>query len=68
MFTFLALSELLRFHILLNYQGISTLEYLKQADKINRHSKVNVKIKNVETPNVEKKNVEIVQCGCFRLK
>jgi hypothetical protein len=64
--TLIGVSELLRFHILLGFKGITTLEYLKNADKVSKNSKVNVKIKNVDQG--PKKSVDVVQCGCFRMK
>jgi hypothetical protein len=45
--TLLAVSELLRFHILLNFQGLTTLDYLKMQNKVSKESRVNVRIKDV---------------------
>ena len=39
----LPLSELIRFHIQIIYQGISTLDYLRQNDETKKESKVNVR-------------------------
>lgn len=45
------LSELIRFHIQIIYQGISTLDYLRQNDEVSKVSKVNVRKTHVEKVN-----------------
>ena len=40
----LPLMELVRFHIYLQINKITTFEYLKQQDKIKNKSKVNIKL------------------------
>ena len=40
----IALGELNRFHAVLRVKGLTTLDYLKKTDKVNKKSKINVKI------------------------
>jgi hypothetical protein len=47
-FSILALGELNRFHLMLKFQGITTLDYLKKMEKVNKQSKINVKIQKVD--------------------
>ena len=45
------LSELIRFHVTIIYQGITTLDYLKQKDETKKVSKVNVRKTTAEKIN-----------------
>ena len=43
----IALGELNRFHLMLRIKGMTTLDYLKKTNKVNKQSKVKVKIQRV---------------------
>jgi hypothetical protein len=38
----IALAELVRFHIFLQRRGISTLDYLREQDKVAKESKIKI--------------------------